>query len=260
MRIVSLIPSITELLIESGVNVVGRTRFCIHPQSAIQSIPAIAGTKDINWEKVAEVKPDLIIFDKEENTKEMADSCPFSYHVLHIQSINDVADALSELAQFIDPDRHLSRLYQSIDDWHEVANAPTVIWDFKHIPDLIENIGIQSQGIDVSKIKRVDYLIWKNPWMAIGPQTFIFSVLERLGLAKYLINRDEKYPVIKQPLDTTGETFYLFSSEPFPFQRYKRQLEKDLLTGAIIDGESYSWYGNRSLAFLQKQLNLPARN
>jgi iron complex transport system substrate-binding protein len=256
MRIVSLIPSITELLIESGVDVVGRTRFCIHPQSEVNNIAAVAGTKDINWQKVAEVKPDLIIFDREENTKEMADSCPFAYHVLHIQSIDDVAPALSDLAQVIDPDKQLPKLYQAIVDWDKVANASEAKWDFHCIPDLIERVGAQSIDVDWASVKHVDYLIWKNPWMAIGPQTFIFSVLERLGLKPYLIQRDEKYPALTQPLDTSGATFYLFSSEPFPFQRYKKQLEKDQLFGAIIDGESYSWYGNRSLAFLQKQLSI----
>jgi iron complex transport system substrate-binding protein len=259
MRIVSLIPSITELLVESGVDVVGRTRFCIHPQSAVNDIPAVAGTKDINWQKVAEVRPDLIIFDQEENTKDMAESCPFAYHVLHIQSIDDVAEALSSLAQVIDPEQQLPKLYQSISDWKAVASAPNIKWRFDRIPDLIEHVGLDSNDLDWSNIKRIDYLIWKNPWMAIGPNTFIFSVLERLGLKDYLIRRDEKYPALDQPLDTKGETFYLFSSEPFPFQRYKKQLEKAQLIGAIIDGESYSWYGNRSLAFLQKQLGLASK-
>ena len=93
-----MVPSLTETLIDCGVEVVGRTRFCIHPLDKIRTIPVVGGTKEVNWEKCAEFNPNLVVFDKEENNKEMADSCPFPFHATHVSSIQNICSELETLS------------------------------------------------------------------------------------------------------------------------------------------------------------------
>ena len=251
-RIICLVPSITETLVECGLNVVGRTRFCIHPKSQVNNIPSVAGTKDINWEKVAKFKPDLIIFDKEENTLEMAEACPYSYFALHITSIANISSELYRLAEHLNNDSLRNIALR----WKIVAERPNKQWTpGQAIPSALVNLAT-TRAMDTKKIKNVDYIIWKAPWMTIGPGTFIWSVLEKLGFAKYLIKRDVKYPNIGEHLEAKPDTLYLFSSEPFPFEKCVDELEDDKFIGSVVDGESYSWYGVRSLNFLEEQLCL----
>jgi iron complex transport system substrate-binding protein len=279
VRIVCLIPSITETLLNCQLTVVGRTRFCIHPQKAVESIAVVGGTKDINWSKIDAVKPDLIILDKEENTLEMAQSCPYPYHVLHITDLDSIAVELDKLAAVVNSKPLANIAHQ----WRAVAAAPNKkletnqLYDAQLLPAVIEllpsNLASNrasnnqisqpatTQPSDAStsqskRIKYIDYMIWRDPWMAIGPNTFIWSVLQKLGFKEYLIEREQQYPNLGDKITPDDETFYLFSSEPFPFQRYKDELAQQGFQGAIIDGESYSWYGSRSLMFLQQQLNL----
>lgn len=251
MRVVSLIPSITEMLVAAGINVVGRTRFCIHPADEVSQIPAVAGTKDINWDKVAAVEPDLIIFDREENTKEMADACPYPMFVLHITCIDNVGSEVERLARQLDS----TKLHQVAQRWRRVAELPPIDSpNLARIPAELSRFGIQQT--DLSKIERLDYLIWKKPWMAIGPDTFIWSVLHKLGFAALLQPRDAKYPNLGDEIEAEPSCLYLFSSEPFPFARYQKQLEKQGFAGVIVDGECYSWYGVRSLDFLEQELKI----
>lgn len=256
MRVLSLVPSISETLVECQVKLVGRTRFCIHPKKEMNKIKAVAGTKDINWKKVEELKPDLVIFDKEENTLEMANSCPYPYIALHITNVNNVGTELQKLSDKINN----PQLLELANRWKIVSQLPARKQPFARdiptaIPAVIESIANPINPMEPSNIRYIDYLIWKEPWMAIGPNTFIWSMLEKLGLANFLIKRENKYPNLGEKLTDISHTFFLFSSEPFPFKRYKEQLIKEGLNGVVIDGESYSWYGLRSLKFLETQLN-----
>jgi ABC-type Fe3+-hydroxamate transport system substrate-binding protein len=245
------VPSITETLVECGLNVVGRTRFCIHPKTTIKNIPSVAGTKDINWDKVAKFEPDLMIFDKEENTLEMAEACPYAYIALHITSITNISSELYRLAKHLNSDA----LRNVAQRWKVVAEKPNKQWTpGQTIPSALVSLET-SASMNAEKIKKVDYMIWKDPWMTIGPGTFIWSVLEKLGFAKYLIKRDTKYPNIGEQLNAEPDTLYLFSSEPFPFEKYVSELERSKFIGSVVDGESYSWYGIRSLRFLEEQLS-----
>jgi iron complex transport system substrate-binding protein len=252
-KVVCLIPSITETLINCGVEVIGRTRFCIHPIQRVENIQVVGGTKDVKWEKLSQLQPGLVILDKEENTLEMAESCPYPYLALHITDIHSLFSELSRLA-----DELSNKALQAIANrWLLVSKAkPLNQPDFNHIPGAISYLDKNNQTTQHSPIKSIDYMIWKDPWMAIGPNTFIWSVLLKLGFEKYLISRTNKYPNIdNEPLPNT-QCFYLFSSEPFPFEKHHQQLIKLGFKGAIIDGEHYSWYGTRSLAFLETQLSL----
>lgn len=256
-RVVCFIPSITETLIDCGVEVVGRTRFCIHPAEEVKHIKVVGGTKDAKWDKLLELKPDLVILDKEENTLEMAEACPSPYFVLHITNLDNISSELFRLAEKIDNER----LASVAEDWYRVADTKNLVkQNLAQIPGAISYLDEKKQyphqTLD-SGIQHIDYLIWKDPWMAIGPDTFIWSVLCKLGFENFMIHRNEKYPNIDIEKLPRKNCFYLFSSEPFPFGKHIDELRKLNFQGAVIDGEFYSWYGTRSLRFLQDQLQLP---
>lgn len=240
-RIVCLVPSITETLIECKVNLVGRSRFCIHPEVAVSKIKKVGGTKDIDWQKVVELNADLVILDKEENTLEMAQSCPVEYIALHIQSVHDVAPELEKLSVAI-KNTELKRI---ADRWKNLLTNNPPACSFSELPGVLE------WWQKPQNAKQLIYLIWKNPWMAAGEGIFIQSVLAFLGLEHRRVKFDQKYPSIDLQDYSSEDTLLLFSSEPFPFQNCKQELLELGFPCALVDGELFSWYGIRSLQFLE---------
>jgi iron complex transport system substrate-binding protein len=241
MKIICLVPSITETLLHCGVNVVARSRFCIHPAAAVSLIPAIGGTKDVDWAKAISLEPDLVILDKEENTLPMAESCPYPYIALHITGIADVAPELQRIAQRLSNDK----LNQLARRWQLVTENPHTDTPLANIP------GISAWWRAVEGQQKLVYLIWRDPWMAIGEHTFIQSMLDHCGLKSARISYAEKYPAIDLTQLDKQETLLLFSSEPYPFARYQEKLTALGYACALIDGELYSWYGVRALQFLE---------
>ncbi len=241
MRIVSLTPSITETLIIAGANVVGRSRYCIYPRERVENIPQVGGTKDIEWEQLRTLKPDLIILDREENTLEMAQSCPFPYLALHITAVNHMAPELFRLSQEID----CSGLQIMAKRWEAVTINKSVLERLEALPGMIE------WWRKPSHQSRLEYLIWKKPWMAIGPDTFIHSMLCQLGAGNYLTPHAEKYPTIDIDALNPDETVLLFSTEPFLFAHHKEALMELGFSCGLIEAEYTSWYGVRSLNFLE---------
>jgi len=239
MRIVSLVPSITETLIDCQANLVGRSRFCIHPEASVRDLPSVGGTKQVDWAVLAPLEPDLVILDKEENTREMAESCPYPYLALHITRVEDVAPEFSRLAERID-NGALQRVAQR---WARVSSLPGRHYPIQSLP------GVIAWWRAPITQSRLEYLIWRDPWMAIGEGTFIHSMLGRMGVP--LVPHGEKYPVIELTDLDPRDTVLLFSSEPFPFQRYREELLDLGYACGLVDGESYSWYGTRSLRFLE---------
>lgn len=245
MRVICLVPSITETLIECGVNVVGRTRFCIHPTDRVKDIEKVGGTKDVNWERCEALKPDLVIFDREENLKEMADTCPFPWLALHITSVKNISCELKALAEKLDN----SELGNIATRWECVSQHLQDNTHLNNIPGMID--WWQKPDSQQSFI----YLIWRDPWMAIGAETFIQSMLDVVGLKQARRDIGSKYPEIQLEDYDPANTCLLFSSEPFPFARQKQELSELGYSCGLIDGELYSWYGLRSLTFLEKLQN-----
>ena len=174
MRIVSLVPSLTELLIDLGLEeqVVGRTKFCIHPKDKIRSIPKIGGTKNVNFEAVARLKPDLIIANKEENTKEdvlaLNDIC--QVHVTEISNFDESITAIQKIGVLTNRSEEASQLISKINS------------NFKSLDQFtISN-------------KSVCYLIWKDPLMTTGNDTYIHDMLLKCGL-KNVFGDQTRYPV-----------------------------------------------------------------
>ncbi len=237
MRVICAVPSLTETLIEAGVSVVGRTRFCIHPSSKVKSIPVVGGTKDIDWEKVENLKADVLVLDKEENPKSFADDSPISFLPVHIQNIQTCTEGLrllaenlnsTELEKFAERFASVKPMKVELDRYVEWIHKPS-----------------KSPGL-------LEYIIWKDPIMAVSQNTFIGDVLRYLG--QEITLHENKYPKLPDVLDS--HTTYLFSSEPFPFAKHKSWIREQNVNAGLVDGESFSWFGIRSLRFLEAHLKI----
>lgn len=245
MRVVSMVPSWTETLLKANVNVVGRTRFCIHPPQKITNIPIVGGTKEVSWDLVMDLKPDLVLLDQEENPLEMAEECPVPYLATHVSSLSALQKELVNLGERFEN----AALMELAVDCLDVLEAPTPKWNAQKIPAFQEWVRPPSKDYD-----QVAYMIWKKPWMTVSRETYIGSVLEKLGAKVYGFDEGDKYPVVE--IEDLQNSFFLFSSEPFPFHKKITELKALDIEGAIVDGESYSWFGVRSVEFLRRSLGL----
>ena len=223
MRIVSLVPSITESLFDFGLTemeVVGRTKFCIHPKTLITKVPVIGGTKNLNLDKIKALKPDLIIANKEENEKLQIEELGkyFEIWLTDIENLQDNQNFLTELGTLL--------------------NKQELALNFN------EKINVIFDSSKELSPKKVAYLIWKNPYMTVGSDTFIHEIIEKLGFTN-LFEDSKRYPEIS--VNQMKEAEYVFlSSEPFPFQqKHIDELQKELPDSKImlVDGEAFSWYG-----------------
>ncbi|RSK29061.1 iron ABC transporter substrate-binding protein [Bacillus sp. HMF5848] len=227
-RIVSLVPGITETLFALGLEeqVVGRTRFCKFPIDKVEKVPAISGTKDINIDRIRALKPDLIIAEKEENTKDIVETLEkeFPVYVAEIQSVNSALDTIEQLGFILNVRDKAAQLVCSIrEQFHELGK--------------------------VSR-KRVAYFIWRKPYMVAGRDTYINSVLTMLGYENVFTDRDSRYPAVDVKDIQLARVDYIFlASEPFPFsEKHKKELQ-DIVPDVpvvLVDGEMF-WSGAKML-------------
>lgn len=247
-----MVPSWTETLLHCGANVVGRTRFCIHPEAVVANIPAVGGTKDMKWELVSKLAPDLLLLDQEENPKSIQEESPIPTFVTHIEKVQDVAYELRRLGEFLgSSDSKAAEQIQSLSErWDQVLKNDLTIASWRQFPGVMKWIREPS-----SSPMKAAYVIWKKPFMAASRQTFIGSMLERLGVQNVFDRSSvsfakEKYPEFAIE-DLSPDTILLFSSEPFPFAKFEKELANYALSSALVDGEVFSWFGLRSLEFLE---------
>lgn len=232
-KIVSLVPSQTELLFDLGLEneVVGLTKFCVHPYHAKQTKTIVGGTKNIKIEKIKALNPDIILCNKEENTKEIVEACSAICEV-HVSDIFTMDDALE-----------LIRYYGDIFNKRVEATAMVDKLNYK-LKDF-------SYYIRNKKKLKVAYFIWRNPWMAVGNNTFIDHLLT-LNNFENIYSNKERYPQVelkKIRLEGDPELVFL-SSEPYPFKdehafevgRFAHHAKT-----VFVDGEMFSWYGSRLL-------------
>ncbi|WP_233357710.1 ABC transporter substrate-binding protein [Haloflavibacter putidus] len=227
-RIISLVPSQTELLVDLGLKeqLVGITKFCVHPKGLTNEKEIVGGTKEVKIETVKALNPDIILCNKEENTRLMVKELE-KITPVHVSDINNLEEAYA-----------LMQDYGKI--FRKEKEAKTLI---KAIRTEQENF---LQNIAHKPIKRVAYFIWRKPWMVVGGNTFINYLLE-LNKLENVYQDIDRYPAIK--LEELREVDYvLLSSEPFPFnEKYIPEFEPYLNTEKIkfVDGEYFSWYGSR---------------
>ena len=236
VRIVSLVPSITELLysLQLDERVVGITKFCVHPESWFREKTRIGGTKTVKMDVINQLQPDLIIANKEENVKEQVEELAKHYPVW-VSDVNNLADAIDMIKQIGAVTGTHARAMQLLE---QIARA---FLSLKH--QVVENI---RQG----RILRTAYLIWRDPYMTIGGDTFIHDMLARCGFEN-VFDHTTRYPTIDiQQLQDADCELLLLSSEPFPFkQKHIDELQPFLPNTRImlVDGELFSWYGSRLL-------------
>ena len=227
-RIISFDPAITETLYYLGLEneVVGRTRFCIHPKEKVEKAVNVGGTKDMKIERIHDLKPDLIITEKEENTKEMVETLEVDYpvYVFEIQTVDDAFHMIEELGVLTDRTDLAVNLKKDI------------LAQFYKLP--------KSTG------KRIAYLIWKKPYMVAGRDTYINDMLEKLGFVNPFTTSPERYPMITpEDLQAANLEYLFLSSEPYPFREKHHDEFAEFLPNVKpinVDGEMF-WYGSRML-------------
>jgi ABC-type Fe3+-hydroxamate transport system substrate-binding protein len=230
-RIISLVPSQTELLHYLGleVEVVGITKFCIHPIDWHTTKPKIGGTKTINIPAVHDLRPDLVIANKEENVKEQVEELAKSYDVL-VTDVNDLNEALQMI-------KDIGNVTGRSDASLELAAA---------IAKTFDTLGSEPAA---DRDLQSAYIIWKDPFMAAGGDTFINDMMRYCGLSN-VFGGATRYPQLSMKDLANGCRLILLSSEPYPFKEEHVLEFQKVLPGVkiiLVDGEMFSWYGSRLL-------------
>lgn len=221
MRIVSLVPSLTETLFDFGLTadeVVGRTKFCIHPHQKISEVTVVGGTKNIHPERIAALAPDLIIANKEENDRLQIENLSekFRVWVTDIKNLEDNSNFLVELGRLLNKKEKALYFIDQIDSC--LPESP--------------------------QLKKAAYLIWQKPYLTVGQDTFIHEIMLKAGF-KNIFGELTRYPEIDLNAVAPAEII-LLSTEPFPFQEKHISEFRKLFPSKkimLVDGEAFSWYG-----------------
>ncbi len=234
-RIISLVPSQSELLWDLGLQeeLVGITRFCVHPQAMFRSKTRVGGTKKINFEKIAALQPDLIIGNKEENEQSQVEELMKHYKVWmsDIYNLEDALQMIEQMGAVTAKQKKAEELIAVIR-----ANFTQFIAQVKTNRDVLS----------------VAYFIWRKPYMVAGHSTYINEILKLFGLKNVFEEGfSSRYPeVLTDEIIKAKPDLVFLSSEPFPFKEKHVAELKQLLPGSkilIVDGEMFSWYGSRLL-------------
>ena len=246
-RIVSVVPSQTELLFHLGLNdeVIGITKFCVHPEEWFRSKTRVGGTKTLNLEKIRKLQPDLILANKEENERDQVEALASEFPVW-VTDVTNLDAALQMIA--------------AIGMLTGKTEAATLLKN-----TIAQRFEALAQEIPVMPLQAC-YLIWKDPYLAVGGDTFIHNMLLHAGF-KNIFDEEKRYPTITiKMLEKQRCDVLLLSSEPYPFAgKHIRELQPQLPGTKIIlvDGEMFSWYGSRLqrapdyFKQLQQQLQQP---
>jgi len=229
-KIVSLVPSLTELLFDLGLRerIVGRTRFCIHPKESIADVPIVGGTKNPNLDKIRTIDPDLIIANKEENRAEdirQLQDEGYKVMVTEIGTIEEALFVIHDIGWTCGVQEKANNLIQSIqDEITKTASFPK---------------------------KTAAYLIWRDPWMSIGSDTYIHSVLEHYQLQNVFSDKTRYPKTTLHEISLKKPDLILLSSEPYPFKEKHIKEVGEACSGSdilLVNGEWFSWYGSRMLS------------
>jgi ABC-type Fe3+-hydroxamate transport system substrate-binding protein len=236
-RIISLVPSQTELLADLHLEkeVIGITKFCIHPDPWYRSKSRIGGTKNVDLEKVRSLKPDLIIANKEENERSQIEELASEFPVW-TSSVTTIPEALQMI-------QCISEITGRAQEGQEILKKIEISFKEFH-----------PEPFNADCL----YLIWNNPYMAAGNDTFICSILKLIGLN--IVPGKDRYPEInKEDIYQLAPRVILLSSEPYPFKEKHLQEIQMLSPNSsvfLVDGEMFSWYGSRMLKIPEYLRNL----
>jgi len=234
MRIVSLCPSLTELVFDlgRGADLVGRTKFCVHPAEGVERVERVGGTKNPKVERIVELAPDLVLLNEEENRREDAEALEAAgvrCHVSFPRDADETASMVRDIGRALDRPAEAERIAADIE-----ARAARV------------------RAAARGPALRYAYLIWRNPWMAAAGDTFVSAMLALPGAVNVFADLPTRYPEITPAdLAAAGPDAVLLSSEPFPFTDL-HAAELAAATGLplsrfhFVDGEYLTWHGSRT--------------
>jgi len=235
-RIISLVPSQTELLFELGLDqeIIGLTKFCIHPIEKFAERTKIGGTKKLNIQLIKDLNPDLIIGNKEENEQLQIEELMEDYPVWmsDIYTLEDAKKAISQIGGLVNREPEAAYL--------------------NHLITAGFN-DLQTLAVQNRINKKVAYLIWKKPYMLAGSNTFIDNILTLNGLSNVI--KKKRYPEIElNELAQLKPDLVFLSSEPYPFKEEHLEEIRAIIPEAkvmLVDGEMFSWYGSRLVKAVQ---------
>lgn len=231
-RIISLVPSQTELLYEMGLReeVIGITKFCIHPDEWFRTKTRVGGTKKYDLEKIKQLNPDLIIGNKEENEQIQIESLMKDYNVWmsDIYTLKDALWMIVALGALVGKNKEATNIKLEIESgFNRFQNS------------------MQSAHI------RTAYFIWRKPYMTAGHDTFINEMMKLCGFENVFTDKESRYPEVSiEEIIVAKPEVILLSSEPYPFKEEHIKEFHEMLPEAkilIVDGEMFSWYGSRLL-------------
>lgn len=227
-RIVSVVPSQTELLADLGLEqeVVGITKFCVHPEAWFRSKARVGGTKQLHIDRIVALQPDLIIANKEENVREQIEELSQRFPVW-VSNVENVADAL-----------------------HMIRQIGEVVGRFTRAEELAGQIQRAFAQWKPPKRMTAAYFIWRKPWMVAGGDTFIHHMMYLAGFENAFSDK-RRYPQVSATdIENARPEVLLLSSEPYPFKSLHAEELKAIYPHAhpiLVDGEMFSWYGSRML-------------
>jgi ABC-type Fe3+-hydroxamate transport system substrate-binding protein len=235
MRLVSLCPSLTELVFDlgRGDDLVGRTKFCVHPAGRVERVESVGGTKNPKVARIVELAPDLVLLNEEENRREDAEALAAAgvwCHVSFPRDVDDTARMVRDIGAVLERPAEAERIAADID-----RRAARVRGSARQAPAV-----------------RYAYLIWRNPWMVAGGDTFVTAMLALPSGVNVFAEHPERYPTVTPAEPAAADPdAVLLSSEPFPFkERHAEELAA--ATGLprarmhFVDGEYLSWHGSRT--------------
>jgi len=230
-KIVSLVPSITELLFDLGLEgqISGRTKFCIHPEDKVKHVPTIGGVMGLDYHKLKEIGPDLILASKEENgmneINEIANDFPV--WVCNINNLEDALAMIRSIGEMCQVNKNAEKMEQDI------------LQEFKKLDEIPEGV-----------VKGA-YIVWKNPLYTINQNTFIHDMLRRIGVENVFAGKEESYPkILEEELQKKNTDYIFLPSEPYNFtEREAREFRKKFPKTEVrrVDGEYFAWYGSHLL-------------
>ncbi|MUP36509.1 ABC transporter substrate-binding protein [Labilibaculum euxinus] len=229
-RIISTVPSTTEFLFDLGLGdrVISKTKFCKYPKDKIAKLPNIGGPKDLYFDKINLLDPDIIFANEEENSK------------------NQIEALMVKFTVYVCKVRNYDEALQNILNTGKIVGAETKAFEIaNHIHAGFSQLPIMQNSLSVL------YLIWKNPYMAAGKDTFINSMIDKCGFKNVIEDNDSRYPQLTdEEIQTLNPDLIFLSSEPFPFTQKHIPEIQNLLPNTkieLVDGEMFSWFESHLL-------------
>jgi ABC-type Fe3+-hydroxamate transport system substrate-binding protein len=228
-RIISIVPSQTELLFDLGLDeeIIGITKFCIHPADKVRERTRVGGTKTLHLDQIHSLRPDFILANKEENSRDQIEELQRHYpvHVTDIITFSDALAMIREVGKLVGKAQRADKMAQQITSSFSSLSAPPAL-------------------------SSVAYLIWRNPYMVAAGDTFIHSMLGVAGFQN-VFGGHLRYPEVSpDDLRAVHPDLIFLSSEPYPFtEKHIAELQAICPSARVrvVDGEVFSWYGSRLL-------------